>query len=171
MYFDGTGDYVSLPYNAADNYGVGDLTIECWFYPNGTQGAGANFLSYTNGSAYGLIVHSNLTAYPNVVTMWCDTYGAGPFITGNTILNKNTWYHFALTRSSGVWRMFINGILQGSTYTNAATPDRGYDLRIGGDNNSAGRAFTGHIQDFRITRGVARYTSNFTIPTAQLPRS
>ena len=171
MYFDGTGDYVSLPYNAADNYGVGDLTIECWFYPNGTQGSGANFFSYTNGSAYGLIVHSNLTAYPNVVTMWCDTYGAGPFITGNTILNKNTWYHFALTRSSGVWRMFINGILQGSTYTNAATPDRGYDLRIGGDNNSAGRAFTGHIQDFRITRGVARYTSNFTIPTAQLPRS
>lgn len=171
MYFDGTGDYVSLPYNAADNYGTGDLTIECWFYPNGTQGAGANFLSYTNGSAYGLIIHSNLTAYPNVVTMWCDTYGAGPFITGTTTLNKNTWYHFALTRASGVWRMFINGTLQGSTYTNAATPDRGYDLRVGGDNNSAGRAFTGHIQDFKITRGVARYTSNFTIPTTLSSRS
>ena len=171
MYFDGTGDYVSLPYNAADNYGTGDLTIECWFYPNGTQGAGANFLSYTNGSAYGLIIHSNLTAYPNVVTMWCDTYGTGPFITGTTTLNKNTWYHFALTRSSGVWRMFINGTLQGSTYTNAATPDRGYDLRVGGDNNSAGRAFTGHIQDFKITRGVARYTSNFTIPTTLSSRS
>ena len=165
MKFDGTGDYVLVPNAPQINFGTSDLTIEFWFYYSTAQSTVANLFSYTNGTDYGIIVHNNLTAYPNVVTMWCNTYGTGPFITGTTTLTTSTWYHFALTRASGVWRMFINGVQQGSNYTNAATPDRGYELRVGGDNNSAGRALTGYMQDFRITKGVARYTSAFTPPT------
>jgi hypothetical protein len=157
---------LSIPTSPSFAFGTGDLTIECWFYPSAAQSTGANIICVTNGSAFGIVIHNNLTAYPNVVTFWCDTYSAGPFITGTTSLVVGNWYHFALTRSGGVWRMYINGIQQGSNYTNAASPDRGagYNLRIGGDNNNANRIFNGYIQDLRFTKSVARYITNFAVP-------
>ena len=165
MKFNGSGDYLSI---IAPQFGTGDLTIECWFYHSAAQDTGANIICVTNGSAFGIVIHNNLPSYPNVVTFWCDTYSLStPGITGTTSLVIGNWYYFALTRSSGVWRMYINGIQQGSNYTNATSPDRGagYNLRIGGDNYSATRIFNGYIQDFRITKGVARYTANFSVPT------
>jgi hypothetical protein len=168
MKFDGTGDYLAIPVSTSFAFGTGDLTMECWFYHSAAQGTAANIICVTNGSAFGIVIHNNLTSYPNIVTFWCDTYGQGPFITGTTSLVIGNWYHFALTRSGGIWRMYINGIQQGSNYTNAASPDRdaSYNLRIGGDNINATRALNGYIQDLRITRGVARYTANFSVPTS-----
>jgi hypothetical protein len=166
--FNGSGDYLSIPASPSFAFGTGDLTIECWFYHSAAQGIAANIICVTNGSAFGIIIHNNLTPYPNVVTFWCDTYSLStPGITGTTTLAIGNWYHFALTRSSGVWRMYINGIQQGSNYTNAASPDRGagYNLRIGGDNFNANRVFNGYIQDVRITKGYARtITASPTAP-------
>jgi hypothetical protein len=167
LYFPGATYYTYMPLSSGMfDIGTGDVTIECWFYiPTGTtQLAAANLFNFYNGSAYGIIVHTNVTSYANKLTFWCDTYGAGPFITGTTTLTTGTWYHFLLSRSGGIWRMFLNGAQEGSSYTNAAAPDQAYQLYIGGNAVST-RQFTGYIDEFRFTRFIARSTSTFAVPT------
>ena len=161
--FPTTSSYLSIADNQNIRLGTGDLTIECWFYLIGNSTDGASLFSYTNGTAYGIILHTNLTAHPTKLTLWIDTYGTGPYITGTTLV-PGQWNFFVLTRASGVWKMWLNGAQDGSNYTNAATPDRGagYNLRIGGDGI---RNLNGYVKDFRITKGYARYTSAGSNPT------
>jgi hypothetical protein len=91
----------------------------------------------------------------------------------NIILGQNTalitngaWYHVAVARASGVARFFVNGTLVTSashTYNFTST-----NLVIGGY-YSTSYLYNGYIDDFRITKGFARYTANFTPPTAAFP--
>jgi hypothetical protein len=86
-------------------------------------------------------------------------------IGGTTTLQNNTWYHMAITRdSSGVFRLFLNGQLEGSTYTNTADPNGSdFGLYIGGNiNYNSNRAYTGYIDHFTVIPGKALYTTNFT---------
>jgi hypothetical protein len=85
----------------------------------------------------------------------------------------NTWYHIAVTRSSHEFRGFVDGTQVGSTVIRSASSlwIAGYGMAIGGAETSSGTAanFNGYIDDFRITKGVARYTANFTPPAAPFP--
>jgi hypothetical protein len=168
--FPTSGSYLMIPDNQNIRFGTSDLTIECWFYLIGNSTDGANLFAYnTSGATFGMVVHTNLTSYANKITIWIDTYGTGPFITGTATLVSGQWNFFALTRASGVWKLWLNGAQDGSNYTNAATPDRNLNLRIGGDNYNANRILNGYIKDFRITKGYARYTSAFTNPILPAP--
>jgi hypothetical protein len=96
------------------------------------------------------------------------TNNANPAITGGS-LSSSTWYHIAIARSSGSTKMFVNGTQVGSTYSD--TQDyTASNIVIGADSYTLGAdPFNGFIDDLRITKGVARYTSNFTPPTAAFP--
>ena len=87
---------------------------------------------------------------------------------GSTSLNNDgsTWYYFALVRSNNSTRCYIDGSQVGNTITdnNDLT---GTFLNIGGW-YSTSYTYKGWLQDFRITKGLARYTSNFTPPTEPL---
>jgi len=165
VYFDGTGDWLSIAYNSTMLYSTGDLTIECWFQHTAAQPANSGIFSYFNGSAY-FIMHNNATSYNNLITVWIDNYSAGlRALTSTTTLVVGNWYHVAVTRASGVWRLWINGV-QESTYTNSAEPTPSNStLRIGNGNNAT---FTGYISNFRTVRGTAVYTAAFTPSTTPL---
>lgn len=137
--------------------GSGNFTIEMWIYP--TQLSGTQFLfDYRNtGPSSGfLLLESNLTNL---------RYGDN-FIAGNPNISLNTWNHIALTRNSGVSKLFCNGIQVGSNYsdtfvyTHPASPVWGN--AIGGS-----EVFSGYMDDIRVTNGIARYTANFTPPTLE----
>jgi hypothetical protein len=162
MYFDGTGDYINCPASTAFSFGTGDFTIEFFARwdsfsslsvlvdtrAGGSSSAGLVILTDTNGD---LLVYS----------------GVAVFITGGT-LQANQWYFVALSRASGTTRLFIDGVQSGAS----ASDTRNYtdqNFFAGRTNESAINYFSGYIDDLRITKGVARYTSNFTPPTAQLP--
>jgi len=83
---------------------------------------------------------------------------------------SNTWHHLAVTRSGNVHRMFQDGTSVGS-WTNAYTYAQGR-LTLGNyyqslDTLNPSNIFAGYMQDIRITKGLARYTANFTPPTAE----
>ena len=166
MYFNGGTSYLNIPNSNAIMFGTGDFTIEGWFYNSASQVSNSGIFSYYVSGYF--ILHNNASAYPNLLTVYVDNYGAGTrVLTGTTTLALNTWYYFAITRSSGVWRLFLNGTQEGSSYTNSAEPvPASAPLRIG-YGNTAG--YTGYIDDFRITKGYARYTANFTPPAAAFP--
>ena len=90
-------------------------------------------------------------------------------ITGG-VVPASQWVHIALSRSGTSTRLFMDGLQTGSTYTDTlnyiASPVR---IGDGNDGVSPTASFSGYIDDFRITKGIARYTANFTPPTLPFP--
>ncbi len=171
MAFDGTGDYLTS--NAATTnlyaFGTGDFTIEFWIYSNSFASSATVFDPRPNGDD-GLT-----TPYPQA---YWDTSGRFGYYTTTATrilsspLNTNTWYHIAISRSGANTRMFVNGVQAGSTYTDSNNYTCGVNRPlIGGSGFSPGSfSFNGYIDDLRITKGIARYTANFTPPQVALPR-
>lgn len=138
-----------------------DFTWECWVYPTYSLEYQAFLDSRENplsgGDTTGYYFGTNL----NTLTPIVYTNGIVLEATGDITLNE--WNHVALTRSNGTINIWINGINRGSTVnaTNLTTQR----IFIGGDEISNGLNLTGNLSNIRITKGVAVYTENFTIPT------
>jgi hypothetical protein len=163
--FDGTGDYLTLDGSAAFLFGTGDFTIEAWFRPSnltglkiivdarpqGTSGVASHWVIATDGATINYAVAGS-------------SYAGGA-------LSLNTWHFLALSRASGSTRAFLDGVQIGSTITDTTNYLIGASRPIiGADGNSpTALNFTGYIDDLRITKGVARYTANFTPPTTPFP--
>ena len=162
MYFDGTADYLKATNTLISNFGSGAFTVEAWVYFNsvsGTQVIAGNYQSSTVGWSLG---KSGSTGY-----FYASFSGDGNDINGTTTVAINTWYHVAISGTPGATglKLFVNGVQEGSTYTGAVSLDATTPLYIS-DLSGLGYGINGYIDDLRITKGYARYTSNFTAPTA-----
>jgi len=163
LLFDGTGDYLDINSNSAFGYGLNDFTIECWIYRN--VSAAAQVILDQRAAANPRVVP---TLYINANTL---LYYANGFnrITGG-VVSAGQWVHIALSRSGTSTRLFIDGLQTGSTFLDTfnyiASPVR---IGDGNDGISPTTSLNGYIDDLRITKGIARYTANFTPPTAPFP--
>ena len=170
IYFDGTGDYVV----AANNAGFtlpGDYTIELWIYPQ-AFGAGPGiftFGSQVNGTNGVLMFHasSRLSLYANGVTFLTSSL--------NPLSTAGSWQHVAVVRQgtgAGNTVLYVNGTSVGSATNNVSfTGIANNGFCLGAQANNSGftdATFTGYMDDIRVSR-VARYTANFTPPTAPFP--
>lgn len=165
--FDGTGDSLLIPPIPVLEFGGGDFTIEFWFYSNSISTYQTLIDRRSSIIAGGLVIDIYLSALSlNVGDANTSGWEVG---IGSSSLSSSTWYHVACTRSGSSWKMFVNGTQQGSTATWSGTPAfETSALRIGSDTSGA-NSLNGYIQDLRITKGYARYTANFTAPTAAFP--
>lgn len=160
--------YFYYPSTASLALGTGDFTIEFWAYPlNTSQNSGVFQLStnsgYFSSSPAGQLDAQFYNGYINFG--YNGAFNVGLNVASNAF-NANTWYHIAMSRTNGILYFFINGtIVQSVSDTTNYT---GTYLVIGGMFGSQ-YSFYGYIDDFRITKGVARYISNFTIPATEFP--
>jgi Concanavalin A-like lectin/glucanases superfamily len=153
--------------------GAGDFTVEGFFYLNAGTTNFCCLVDYGDTVAsignHGVAVQVNqsLGTFDAVSTIagW-STVGAGAGATFNT----GIWYHFALVRFSGTVTLYLNGIATGGTtasWVGYAIP-AGSLVSIGGSaiasNNNVPNGML--MDEFRVTKGVALYTSNFTPATA-----
>jgi hypothetical protein len=166
MYFDGTGDYITIPDNNLHEMGSADFTVEVWVYCTGDPGTwqvlvgkGASgiyspFALYRNSDGNGYLFGSTNG------TSWAvsNSFGA---------LSTNTWYHLALTRSGNTWTVYKDGVSSYSTTISGSVYNNSTALGIGGRSDNT-ELFQGYMSDVRITKGLARYTSSFTPPTSAL---
>jgi hypothetical protein len=147
---------------------TGDFTIEFWWYPSsltdfqtpfdkGYTEAGALLLQTGNGD--GKII----------------VYGSGSaVISAATAVTASSWNHIAVTRNLTTLRLFLNGNSLGSA-SSSLNFNNTRQVGIGANGTSVGATavgrypINGYIDDLRITKGVARYTANFTPPTAPFP--
>jgi hypothetical protein len=162
-YFDGTTDYLSASTTAGD-FGSSAFTIEAWVYFNsasGTQVIGSTYQSSSVGWSVG---KSNSTG-----CFYVGLSGDGNDINGTTTVVAGTWYHIAVSGTPGATgiKLFVNGVQEGSTYTGAVSLSATVPVYIG-DLSALGFAVNGYISNFRLVKGSAVYTSNFTPPTAPL---
>lgn len=174
-YFDGTGDYLTVTDNNVVTFASSLFTIEFWFYL--TSLGTARTLFYTKRSSGWspilIIVNSQ-----NELVAYCSTTGgsfAHYMYSSVNSVQLNTWYHVAYVRygtGGQDFRLFLNGnIHTSSVYLENVTSmpsSTGFDIALT-SSLAGGSDFIGYIDDFRITKNVARYTNNFTPPTAQFP--
>jgi hypothetical protein len=159
-YFDGAnGTYIQTPANSAFALGIGDFTVEFYVYRTSTNIDQGIFTF--GGTASGLFA-----AMDNAILEIGVNGGGTPQITGGTI-NLNTWHHVAITRSSGSLRAFVDGIQFGGTVSDS-TNLTDNQLSIGYSYQPP-YSMVGYLDDFRVTKGIARYTANFTPPTGPHP--
>ena len=144
------------------SYGTAtDFTIEGWIYP-------------TAGSAYQTIFDFRSTAVDQSIFLAINTsnqlylYVNGVItITTAATVSLSTWTHVALVRRNASTKIYINGTQSGSSWADITDYGTTKPLRIGADYSGA-YGFTGYIDDVKISKGVARYTTTFTAPTAAL---
>jgi hypothetical protein len=164
--FDGTGDWLNivLTTNNLFAFRLGNFTVELWFNGNSVaSGNLADFRPVTTNGAYPMIYLSS-----GQLRYWVN--GADR-ITGGS-LSTGTWYHIAVCRSGNSTKMFLDGIQVGSTYTDNNTYLTADVPLIGASAffRDGSAAINGYVTDFRVSKGVARYTDNFTPPTVPLPQ-
>jgi hypothetical protein len=171
-YFDGTGDFIQYPANTNTNFQSSNFTIEFWAYKLTTASTMTPFSMARDesGTGYGPIridFMSNGTVRPLIGngtnTGWDNTTA------GTTVIPINTWTHYAIVKTSTSIRQYINGVLDFTFNTTSGFSDVSRGPTIGYNNNADTQFFNGYIDDFRITKGVARYTANFTVPAQPSP--
>ena len=169
MYFDGTADYITLSDSDLREFGGNNFTMEFWIKTTiSTQYA--TIISRTpSGFAAGMwtILMNNTVSGGEVAMYLGDLTGNLIFATSGASIRDDSWHHVAVVRNGSTFTCYIDGTSRGSgTWAGSITNING-DIRIGMDQNYI-RYFEGYLSDLRITKGLARYTANFTPPTAAL---
>jgi hypothetical protein len=163
-----TGGKIEVPYNSAFDWGTGDFTIEFWFRYSGTLADAFRFteVKVSPGFAFGGRVVSGIR-YISILQEGIVWESEFPW----TPPNPNTWAHIALTRSGSTVRIFQDGVSLG-TRTNTrnwSMNNSAFIISPSSTPSSVGIASGGAwFDDFRVTKGVARYTTDFTPPTQEL---
>jgi len=166
LYFDGTGDSLDFKPTSVEAFSQkGSWTIECWIYPLNLS---SSSYFYSQNTTNFLQLSTNSNGYLIV-----DRSGVGSAIVSTSPLSLNTWQFIALVSDGTNLRLYINGTQSGSTVAvGTQVAPASAIIRIGAYQNSGGAptiGFNGYIDDFRITQGIARYTTTFTPPTAAFP--
>jgi len=177
MYFDGVSNYLRIPYNQSLNFGKGDFTIEFWLYP--TSNAASESYIMTAGPAGAGAVNRGWRLSSNIGTtsgIYFAPLGAGNEIKLGNYPSSNSWHHVAIVRSNTTITGYVDGVALGTTInvgantiTDITTGDFSY---VGALHNTGGVGrlfYTGYLDDLRITKGIARYSNTFTIPTTVFP--
>ncbi|WJZ48124.1 concanavalin A-like lectin/glucanase superfamily protein [Phage DSL-LC04] len=163
MYFDGNGDEL-IDYDPVylNSPGSGDWTFECWVYLNALPGAFSAIYHLKNDTSTAttvFVVEISSTGKLSLST------GIATIIDGTAgLLTTGSWIHIAVTRYSGTFRTFINGV-QDKSVANTTTYNGTYDLFGVWKYSGSTNYLNAYMQDVRITKGIARYTTNFTPPT------
>lgn len=183
--FDGSGDYIHTANSTDFHFGSGDFTIEFFARIN---------TALTAGNFYGLAGLWGGTTSPSTQRSWQVFFGnvggtqriQFSWSTNGTNQTNHittwspstaTWYHVAICRDGTSLRTFVDGTQIGSTTTTSDTFYAGTNHVTVGitQNNSTLSSFLydydGWMDEMRVTKGVARYTANFTPPTAAFPDS
>jgi hypothetical protein len=162
IYVDGSGDNVTI---TDLEMGSADLTFELWMYQDVVQSTSYRGIicasSYADQHPFTLYTHNS------TLQLWLDHSGvgiSGPF-------TAFTWHHVAIVRNSGIWTLYIDGISVGtSTIGGTYNFTNTINFLLGQGTGGIHPAYywKGYLQDVRFTKGVARYTTNFTPSTSPL---
>ena len=156
-------DNVILSSSDGFNMGTGDFTLEAWFYFTSFANSFAMFDQWdSSGSTRNQLWHS--TANDGKLTWYYA--GTSNIASANPAVSTGAWTHIALVRYSGTLKMYINGTAESDTASHSGQFGRSHTMYFGDQHGGGAGAPQYYMDDLRITKGLARYTSNFTAPTS-----
>ena len=173
-YAAGSGCKLSCAYNTDWDLSTADFTIEAWVYNTGSSSASL-YASIFNKRAGGADFDYQLwhaQGGRQLYFSWGDTSSARRDIaTPTNSMPADTWNHVAVTRQGTTLRLFVNGTLHQTATISGSLRNRSIAAEIGQSNSYSDSYVIGNIDELRVTKGVARYTSNFTVPTTEFSLS
>lgn len=169
------GCYVKTNASESFNVGNGDFTIECWYYPvvfsadNRNTICGQSDVTATAAQAQFFVsIPGHATDHFLDIYVYDNTATSKHATLSTTSLQVNNWYHIAVVRNGNTLRGYINGIAENTLdLTGVILQNVTSKFAVGnmGEFNTPLSA-RGHIDEFRFTKGLARYTANFTPSTS-----
>lgn len=185
-YFVGAGSFLRTTggAQAGHTFGNGEFTIETFYRP---------FASSLPGGQYRVLASRDNTASGGT-REWIflqdgDAGGrlgfsirvgaTGYFVQRTTPLAAGVWVHVAVTRKNDPvngdkLRLFVGGVLEAEIAITGTANNSNQPTRVSGfwtSGGVAGQALQCYFDEFRITKGVARYTAAFTPPAAPFPNT
>jgi len=170
--FDGTGDAIDTPDHADFTVGAGEFTVDVWIKRNAINTRQVICGNVDNAGANATLsilleLRANNTVRGGLVSSETEYFAAS---TG-TITDTASFHHIALVRDNtgtDTIRIFIDGAADGTVACDGITAnDSAYKFAIGRLGEYNGIYWNGWLDEFRFSNGVARWTSNFTPPTAE----
>ena len=163
--FDGINSYIRTPPGSDWDLGSDNFTIECWVNFSSLQ-TSTFYNQATNANKFAAFAYSNAG---NKLTFYDYDSAFNIKQECSWTPSINTWYHIAVTRNGltdADWKIFINGISQTlTTQTGSGNPVNPQTsvVEIGVFTNiiSFDDYFPGNIDEYRFSKGIARWTSNF----------
>jgi hypothetical protein len=159
---------ISTPSSTDFDFGAGAFTIDFWV--DSTQTTTLATLVARNNSNLGAAGEwSLLTSQTNAgdLAFYCYDYNAyvSPMLlTAGSLFNTGSWVHIALVRSSNDWTIYVGGVSKVTRNSNTTLAAVSRSLYVGND-QFFNRYYVGYLDEFRVSKGVARWTGNFTPPT------
>ena len=155
---DGNGDYLSCAGGSDYAMGTGDYTVDFWLYdaslPSSTD---ALYATTTSGGISCTFTSTQINIGRSLV--------ASDFSVNHS-LSTSTWYHIAIVRASGTTDIYQDGTSLGNSSLGNNYPSSG-SLLVGIDGNGTAFPSSVQIDEFRVIKGTAVWTANFTPPTSE----
>jgi hypothetical protein len=158
--FDGSGDWLSVAYGPDLDLTSGDFTIEAWIWRNVSSANQGVFSTRTGAFGATLTIDADKPRF--------DIIGTVANVVSPSNFPTEQWSHLAVSRQGSSFRLFFDGT-QVATSTSAVTGIPSTAAAVGARDANGNNALNGYIDEFRVTKGIARYTTNFTPPTAPFP--
>lgn len=166
--FNGSSSYLSVPDSADWTFGSGDFTIETWVnfskLPS-VKGISSNFYTQRDDDNNAIIFGVNTSDSVRFILYGSSVALADYSFTWNPTVGL--WYHLAVVRSGSSLLLFINGTLTSWTSTAVsistnAVPNFSASVEIGGRSDVTSQYFEGYLDEYRVSKGIARWTTSFT---------
>ena len=159
-------DGIELSSSDGFNMGTGDFTLEAWFYFTDFSQSYALFDQWDSSGSTRNQIWMGKTSSGTAGRLSWYYAGTSVFHSANPAVSTGAWTHIALVRHSGTLKIYINGTADSNTQSHTGQFGRTAGMAFGDQLNggASGRAQY-YLDDLRITKGLARYTSNFTAPT------
>ena len=155
-------DSITVPAGSDFAYGTGDFTFEAYVwmdsFASDTRLIYSQTVSGNNYILFGITTSGQVTV----------NLGHSNSETSTVTIALNSWNHVAVSRSSGTVKVFVNGVASSGSSITTDLNDQTRIPTIGKYTHSTQLAWKGYISNFRITKGEALYTADFTPPTTEL---
>jgi len=171
LFVDGDGDYLSVPDHADWNMDTDPFTIDFYLRWNVDAIAGL-FQQYVDATHY---VELHRTPNDQLRFILMNGSTVVDIVSNDAEILENTWHHISVIRGWGGnandWAICLDGVQTGDVETaSGAWPDFAADFHIGQSTISGTvYGFNGWIDEFRVCKGVARWTANFEAPSTPYP--
>ena len=161
LLLDGNSDKLTVADSADFDFGTGDFTVDCWVRFAADPSAIQPVIVAIGPDAGGLVI--SVVSKEPYLYFGSTAYG----FSGTTYFAVDTWCHLAVVRSGNNLLTFMDGVQVDSDDVTGKSHATSTGMTIGKDNAGTGFDwFNGWIDEVRVSKGIARWTANFTPPDA-----
>jgi RHS repeat-associated protein len=172
LFADGNGDYLYTPDNEDFNFGSGDFTVDMWVRFNALPSASNYAVLYSdlNGTSFNQLYVTN--AAGSISLRWVSK-NSGSFVIDTGAVawtpTTGTWYHLAAVRNGSQFDLYVNGVsIKSVSGVSGAVGNPAASIAVGAQiGSTSNTTLNGWIDEVRVSKGIARWTSNFIPPTSE----